>query len=83
MDVRGAGGHVDGQADTWWEGPLPAAPRRVGRREGGVALKRTRLQDWVLVNRKGIFTEHALLLLPERLLADVSAAGLHPAAPQG
>lgn len=70
------GGHLVGRASasstqaSWTEG-------------GGRGTERTRLQDWVLVNRKGMFTEHALLLLPERWLADVSAAGAAPCSSPG
>lgn len=70
------GGHLVGRAS--------ASSTQASRTEGGGhGTERTHLQDWVLVNRKGIFTEDALLLLPERLLADVSAAGAAPCSSPG
>lgn len=70
------GGHLVGRAS--------ASSTQASRTEGGGrGTERTCLQDWALVNRKGIFTEDALLLLLERLLADMSAAGAAPCSSPG
>lgn len=82
MDVRGAGGHVDGQADTRWEGPLPAAPRPVGRREGGVALKGHVFRTGRWSTERAYSLRTPCCFCRSTCLQTCQLWGLHPAAPQ-
>lgn len=89
LSLGGRDGRQKVRAATWTARQTPGGKglcqQHPGQSDGGRGrgTERTRLQDRAMANRKGIFTEDALLLLPERWPADVSAAGAAPCSSPG